>query len=307
MTYKPLINTPFTRKWLQSWLMLITGAAMLCMAFVLFITPYNIIPGGVYGLGIILHHFFPNIQVGTFGLMLDVPLLSISFIIFGPRFGVKTIIVAIITPLMMNLATHFIGSDPATMLGGSINLSDDILLSALFGGLMMGAGLGLIFKNHATSGGTDIIGMIISKYSGMTLAKSLVYVETLIVIIGLVVFGDWKLPLYSIITIFVSLKVIDYILDGGSNDKLIFIVSKKNQEIRRYIIEDLERGGTYIKSTGMYTMQDKDMIFVVVALREIALVKDFVKSIDHEAFMVVVNAHETLGDGFKTLNDKIAS
>lgn len=239
--------------------------------------------------------------------MLDVPLLIISFLIFGPKFGVKTIVIAVITPLMMNLATALIGSDPTTMLSGTINLSDDILLSALFGGLAMGGGLGLIFKNHATSGGTDIIGMIISKYSGMTLAKSLVYIETLIVIAGLIVFGDWKLPLYSIITIFVSLKVIDYILDGGSSDKLIFIISKRNDEVRKFIIEDLERGGTYIKSTGMYTMESKEMIFVVVSRREIALVQEFIKQVDHDAFMVVVNAHETLGDGFKTLNDKIAS
>lgn len=277
------------------------------MSFVLFITPYHIIPGGVYGLGIILHHYFPEIQVGTFGLCLDIPLLITSFFIFGPRFGAKTIVVAIITPLLMNLATSIVGTDPATMLGGHIDLSDDILLSALFGGLTMGAGLGLIFKCHATSGGTDIIGMIISKFTHMPLAKSLVFTETLIVIVGLIVFGDWKLPLYSIITIFVCIKVIDAIIDGGSNDKLIFIISEHHEKVRNFIINDLERGGTYIKSTGMYTKADKNMIFVVVSRREIGLVQEFIKEADPDAFMVVVNAHETLGDGFKTHNEKIAS
>ncbi len=307
MENKLLNSIPFTWAWLKSWIMLLSGALALSLGFVLFINPYNIIPGGVYGLGIIFYHLYPEIQVGTYGLLMDIPLLITSFFIFGPKFGAKTIVIAIVTPIMMNIETALIGNDPQTMLGGAINLSDDILLSSLFGGLAIGTGLGLIFKNHATSGGTDIIAMIMAKYTRKSLSSCLIIIEVAIVMVGLFVFGDWKLPLYSIITIFVCIKMIDYILDGSSNDKLIFIISPKHDEIRSFIINDLERGGTYIKSTGMYTMQEKSMIFVVVSLREIGIVQSYIKQVDPNAFMVVVNAHETLGDGFKTLNDKIAS
>ena len=150
----------FSRKWILSWMSIITGALLFSTAYVLFINPYNIVPGGVYGLGIILHNFFPNIQVGTFGLCFDIPLLLIAFKIFGAHFGARTIIAALLIPLLMNGLTMIVGADPETMLNGHINLSNDILLSAIFGGVISGAGLGLIFRTHATSGGTDIISMI---------------------------------------------------------------------------------------------------------------------------------------------------
>ncbi|MDE6482809.1 MAG: YitT family protein [Rikenellaceae bacterium] len=295
---------PFSRKWLVQWGQIILGSFILALAFVLFINPYDIVPGGVYGLGIILHSIFPDIQVGTFGLAFDIPLLITGLIIFGSRFGAKTIVSAVVTPVFMNLLTSLFGEEPATMLGGHINLSGDMVLAALFGGICGGAGLGLIFKANATSGGTDIISMIVHKYLHIPIARSIMFVESVIVIVGLIVFGDWKLPLYSIITIFLMTKTIDYIIGGASNDKLLFIISEKHEEIRKYVIDNLERGGTYIKASGMYTHADKNMIFVVISRRELALVQSYIKEVDPLVFMVVVNAHETLGDGFKSLTEE---
>ena len=297
----------FSRKWILSWMSIITGALLFSTAYVLFINPYNIVPGGVYGLGIILHNFFPNIQVGTFGLCFDIPLLLIAFKIFGAHFGARTIIAALLIPLLMNGLTMIVGADPETMLNGHINLSNDILLSAIFGGVISGAGLGLIFRTHATSGGTDIISMIITKYFHFPLSKSIVCVESVIVIIGLIAFGDWKLPLYSIITIFLCAKVIDYFIEGISNDKLLFIISEQHEKIKDYIMNDLSRGGTYIKSSGMYTDGEKQMIFLVISRRELSLVQSYIKEVDPFVFMVVVDAHETLGDGFKSFQDKLNS
>jgi len=296
-------NVPFSRKWLLQWAQIIVGSLILATAFVLFINPYDIVPGGVYGLGIILHSVFPDIQVGTFGLAFDIPLLITALIVFGPRFGAKTVVSAVVTPLFMNLLTFLCGEDPATMLGGHIDLSGDMVLAALFGGILGGVGLGLIFKTNATSGGTDIISMIVHKYLHIPIARSMMFVESVIVIIGLLVFGDWKLPLYSIITIFLMTRTIDYIIGGASNEKLLFIISEKHEEIRKYVLDNLSRGGTYIKSSGMYTKADKNMIFVVISRRELALVQSYIKEVDPLVFMVVVNAHETLGDGFKSLQD----
>ncbi|MFI3261290.1 MAG: YitT family protein [Rikenellaceae bacterium] len=299
MNNLPKSLIPFTKQWTLSWISIILGTILLSGGYVLFINPYKIIPGGVYGLGIIFHHFFHNIQVGTFGLCFDIPLLLLSFKVFGAKSGARTIFAAVLTPIFMNLFTYYIGENPETMLKGTINLSNDILLASIFGGVISGAGLGLIFKSNATSGGTDIVSMIISKYSKLSLSKAIIIVESIIVLIGLIVFKDWKLPLYSIITIFSCVQVIDYILEGASNDKMILIISKEHEKIRDYIINDLERGGTYIKSSGMYTTEAKEMMFVVVNRREVTLVKSFIMEVDENAFTVVVNVHETLGDGFK--------
>ena len=288
------------RQLIRQWLFVVVGAALLATAFVLFITPYRIVPGGVYGLGVVLNYLFPAIQVGTYGLSMDIPLLLIAFRLFGAKFGSKTIVAALLTPLFMDSMTYLIGSDPATMLGGKIDLSGDVLLSCIFGGILMGAGIGLIMKTHATSGGTDIVAMIVSRYLHLPISRSVLYVDSAVVIFGLVVLGDWKLPLYSLVTIFVSSRLIDYIVDGGSGDKLLFILSDKHADIRDYILSGLDRGGTYIKSKGMYTGNDKEMIFVVVDKRQITAVQDNIKIIDPEAFVVVVNAQDTYGDGFKT-------
>ena len=207
------------RHTIRQWVYVVVGAALLAAAFVLFITPYRIVPGGVYGMGVVLHYLFPAIQVGTYGLSMDIPLLLISFRIFGARFGTKTVAAALLTPLFMNTLTYLVGSDPATILGGKIDLSNDVLLSCIFGGTLMGAGVGLILKTHATSGGTDLIASIISKYLHLPISRSVLYVDAAVVLFGLIAMGDWKLPLYSLVTIFVSSRVIDYIVDGGSGDK----------------------------------------------------------------------------------------
>lgn len=288
------------RQTVRQWLYVVVGAALLAAAFVLFITPYRIVPGGVYGMGVVLNYLFPVIPVGTYGLSMDIPLLIIAFRIFGARFGTKTIVAAILTPLFMNGLTWFAGTDPVTMFGGKIDLSNDVLLSCIFGGTLMGLGIGLILKTHATSGGTDIVAMIVSRYLHMPISRAVLYVDSLVVLFGLIVLGDWKLPLYSLVTIFVSSRVIDYIVDGGSGDKLLFILSGKHDQIRDYILDGLDRGGTYIKASGMYTGADKEMIFVVVSRREVSLMRDRIREVDPDAFMIVVDAHETLGEGFKT-------
>lgn len=291
----------FSLKWFLSWGAILVGSALIALSFVLFITPYKIIPGGVFGIGIILNSFFPEIPVGTFGLCMDVPLLITAFFLLGSGIGARTIFSALITPLLMNLFTNIIGSTPETIFNGAMNLSDDILLSSIFGGAVMGVGLGMIFSNQGTSGGTDIISMIIRKYCKIPLSKAIIIVESCIILSGLIIFGDWKLPLYSVVCVFVLTRVIDYIVEGTSTDKLLFIISEKHEELKEYIIDDLKRGGTYIKAEGMYTKNEKKIIFVVINRRQLPLVQATIKKLDPKAFFVVVEAHETLGDGFKEI------
>lgn len=289
----------YSWRWWRSWLLLLFGCVLLAAGFVLFMNPYRIIPGGVYGMGIVMHALLPGIQVGTFGLMFDIPLLLIALRLFGGKFGVRTIVAAIATPLIMNTMSALIGEDPAAMFAGHIDLSNDIIIACLFGGVLIGAGVGLILRTHATSGGTDIVAMIFTRYTRLTFSQSILLVDSAVVIFGILVLGDWRLPLYSIITIFVSSRVINYVLEGESYDKLLFIISEKHGQIRPFILEQMGRGGTYIRSAGMYTGAPKEMIFVVVNRLEVSSLQAEIQRLDPAAFVVVVSAYETFGDGFK--------
>lgn len=289
----------------KSWSMILVGSVILSAAFVFFMNPYKIVPGGVYGLGIVLHTLFPSIQVGTFGLMLDIPLLLIGIRIFGRTFGAKTIVAALLIPVLMNLMTYWVGEDPATMLGGKMDLSQDILLVCIFGGVLLGLGVGMIIKTHATSGGTDIVAMILTRYTKLSFSQGILMVDALIVVFGVLVLGDWRLPLYSLIAIFVSTRMIDYVIDGASYNKLIFIVTNQQEEIKTYILETLERGGTFIKSAGMYSGQEREMVFLVVSRNEVSVVRHKIREIDPNAFVVIVNAHEIYGEGFKQFPESV--
>ena len=274
------------------------------LGYVLFINPYYIVPGGVYGAGIVLHYLFPNIQVGTFGFMFDIPLMLIGIKVFGGMFGARTVVAALLTPLFMNTLTAMIGSNPAEMFGGKIDLTDDMLLACIFGAVLIGVGVGLVMKTRATTGGTDIIAFLVVKYTGLTLSRAILIVDSCVVVFGIIVMGDWLIPLYSLITIFVITRLIDYVIDGASYDKLLFIISDRNAMLESFIMDEMGRGATYIKSSGMYTKKDRDMIFLVISRREVTAVQNKVKEIDPEAFLVVVNAYETFGDGFKAFPDK---
>ena len=292
------------RQSVVSWIYVFVGSVVLSAGFVLFMNPYRIVPGGVYGAGIVLHYLFPSVQVGTFGLMLDIPLLLVGMKVFGRAFGAKTIFSALLIPLSMNAMTWLFAERPETLFGGAMNLSQDMFLPCIFGGVLIGAGTGLIIKSHATSGGTDIIAKLLTRYAHIRFSRGILIVDSCVVLFGMIVLGDWRLPLYSLVTIFVSSRVIDYILDGASYDKLLFIVSDRREQIREYILERMGRGGTYLKASGLYTARDKEVIFVVVSRGEVSMVRSMVHEIDPTAFVVIVDADETYGDGFKPFPQK---
>jgi uncharacterized membrane-anchored protein YitT (DUF2179 family) len=184
-------------------------------------------------------------------------------------------------------------------------VQDDPLLSSIFGGLFVGLGLGLIFKSRATSGGSDIIAMIISKYTKLPVGQLMIAVDSSIVLVGLFAFQDWKIPLYSLIVIFITGKVIDVVLEGANYDKVLLIVSEKTQEIRERIINDLNRGGTLLHGEGLYSQIDRKIVFTVVNRRETVMLQDYINKIDPNAFVTVINANEILGNGFKSLKEKV--
>lgn len=205
-----------------------------------------------------------------------------------------------LTSVFMDTLTFVIGEDDP------LGLANEILLSCVFGGLIIGLGLGLIFKAKATSAGSDIIAMIAAKYTRLPVGQLLIVVDSIIVVMGLIIFKDWKVPLYSWIVIFVTGKVIDIVLEGINYDKSLYIISNEHEKIRDKIIYDLNRGGTYIPGKGLYSNIEKPIIFTVVNRRELAILEDYIHEVDPDAFLTVANANEILGNGFKSLKDKVS-
>ncbi|MBI9062995.1 MAG: YitT family protein [Marinilabiliaceae bacterium] len=280
------------------YLLIVLGAFILAAGFVLFINPYKIVPGGVYGIGIVTHHLFPAIGVGAVGLILNIPLTLLGMKVLGPKFGFKTVLGMVLTSFFMDGLTHYIGeADP-------LGLQNDLLLSSIFGGIIIGFGLGLIFKAKATSGGSDIIAMIGNKYTKISVGQFLVIVDSVIVLLGLIVFKDWKIPLYSWIVIFITGKVIDITLDGINYERALIIVSDKHDEIKDRILNSINRGGTYLSGEGMYSGEQKRIIFTVISRRELSTLEAMISQIDPDAFLTIMDTHEILGKGFKSLQEK---
>jgi uncharacterized membrane-anchored protein YitT (DUF2179 family) len=288
----------FSRKWFIAYSLITIGAFIMAAGFVLFITPYKIVPGGVYGIAIILHHLF-DFPVGLTAICFDIPITIIGTRILGPRFGVKTVVGFTLTAVFVDTLTFFWGDQPL--------VPDNGLLSSIYGGVLIGLGLGLIFKARATSGGSDVIAMIISKFNKMPPGQMIILVDSLVVLVGLFSFLDWVVPLYSLLTIFITGRVMDVVLQGISYDKTLFIISEQHQLIRDKIINDINRGGTYLQGKGMFGGHEKTIIFTNVNRREMAILQEYIRQVDPTAFMTVINANEVLGEGFRSLKDKIDS
>lgn len=286
----------FSKRWLLHYSLIVVGSFILASGFVLFITPYKIVPGGVYGISIVLHHLFGT-PVGLMALAFDIPLTIIGIKVLGPRFGMKTVVGFVLTAVFVDTLTYFYGTEPL--------VQGDPLLSSIFGGLFVGLGLGLIFKSRATSGGSDIIAMIIGKYTKIPIGQLMIIVDSAIVVVGLFAFQDWKIPLYSLIVIFITGKVIDVVLEGANYDKVILIISDKTKEIREKILNDLNRGGTLLNGEGLYNNFERKIILTVVNRRETVMLQDYINKIDPNAFVTVMNANEILGNGFKSLKEKV--
>lgn len=283
-----------SRKGIKDVAMVLFGSFIMASGYVFFIVPYKIIPGGVYGIAIILHHTL-GVPTGTAGLIMNIPLIIWGAKELGPRFGWRTILGMTVTSALIDIITMFWGSGPL--------IENDLLLSSLYGGILIGAGLALIFMAKGTTGGSDIVAQIMYKRSKIPMGQLLILIDTLVVMIGVVMFKDIKLALYAIITIYATGQVIDSMTTGMSHRKGAFIVSQKYQEIADYIIKNLRRGATYFHSTGIYKNSEKEVIFTALTRRELVALQENIKKIDPDAFMTVIDIRDVRGEGFKSFND----
>jgi len=291
---KPVtVEKTFSKLWFYNYSKVILGAFILAFGVVYFIIPFHIVPGGVFGISIIVNHL-TGLPVGALALVINIPLFIWGIKVLGARFGVKTFLAIVLTSAFIDLLTY---------LSGGKALTDDILVSSMFGGVFVGVGISLAIRADATTGGTDIIAQIISKYTKIPVGQLFLIIDGLIVLSSVIVFRKIDLAPYAIIAIFCISKTVDAILSGLDHRKAVFIVSREHEKIRKVILENLDRGGTYLMAKGLfYTEEDRRIIFSALSRKEVARLQNFIKKIDPDAFLAVLDTREIIGSGFKPFN-----
>jgi uncharacterized membrane-anchored protein YitT (DUF2179 family) len=240
----------------------------------------------------------------------------IGFKILGRDFGLRTFICFWLVALFADgfpwALEHWCGytaefaHDPLQLVKGGIDNPDatkeGVLLASIFGGVVIGVGAGLIFKTRSSSAGTDVLAAVLHKLTRRPLGMMQMTVDLIIVVLGFVAFPDWKTPFYSLITIFIMGKVIDIVIGGYSSDKTFFIISEKTEELRRFILSELHRGGSIVPVNGMWNRSEKEMIMTVVNRKEVTTLQRAIQHIDPHAFTMILNAQEIMGQGFKRMD-----
>jgi uncharacterized membrane-anchored protein YitT (DUF2179 family) len=270
------------------------GCFIYSASVAIFIAPNKMAPGGMTGIATILYYVFGT-PIGLMIFILNIPLFILGFKFIGGKFMVKTLICTVVSSFgvdLLDFLPKYAAKD-----------GDQMLLAALYGGITMGVGLALVFVRGATTGGTDIASRLLKlKWPYIPMGRMMMFVDTAIILVSVIAFKSIDSGLYAMIQLFVSSKVIDLILYGSDNGKMFVIISEKNHEIAQKIIEDLDRGVTLLKGRGFYTGNDKEVLLCAVRRQETSKVRTVVKEIDQTAFIIMCDASDVIGEGFKPIN-----
>ncbi len=280
------IRKPTSRDVLST-VILIAGCALTALAISIFLVPNRIAAGGITGLATVIHYWI-GWPVGLVALALNVPLFLIGFRLIGSGFGLRSLMATIFLSLFIDL---FASISPIT---------DDLLLSALAGGAIMGVGLGLVFRQDSTTGGTDLAARIIhNSVPFISIAQVLLLIDILVVLTAAVVFRSYELALYAVVTLVVTTKVIDSVIVGINFTKAAHIISQESDKVAKSLLTELDRGVTGLEGRGLYTGNRKEVLICVLKSRQVPRLKRIVKDIDPDAFVYITDAREVFGEGFQ--------
>ncbi len=303
-----------------SYFLLIFGSFLFAVGDVMFVNPYLLAPGGTYGLANVFNTIWPW-RISFYAICMDIPLLLIGTWLLGPKFGAKTVISTVAIFAFTWVLEMAWGYNPVINEGILTNpdavhnlvqiphsdntfFQPDYFLNTVVAGVIYGLAIGLIFRSGATSGGSDIISMILHKYTKVSLGTLVLIVDSFITLTTLLAFGDIRLPIYSIILIAIESKVIDFVVDGIKTYKTAFIVTDQTEEVRNFILNDIRRGGTIFTGLGMYQGTERKMIYVTLERTDLVKLKSNIRRLDPNAFINVVDSSEIMGLGFKALPEE---
>ena len=279
-----------TKESLKNAAYIIIGLFSCSLGYCMFLVPNEIAPGGFTGIGQLCNALF-GINVGTMALILNVPLFAVSMRSMGIKFGIKSLAASIGLSLLIDYLP--IGA-----------VTDDLLLATVFGALLGGIGFGLILRGNATTGGTDMLASLIhTRVPTLRVGVLITMVDGLVVLASAFVFSP-KMAMYALISVFIMNYTLDYVLDGMNRSTAYLIVSQKSDEIAAQVLGQLERGVTGLYGRGRYSGQETEVLLCVVSRFEVIRLRHIVSSCDPQAFMIAINAHEVLGEGFKDISGK---
>lgn len=267
------------------------GTLLMAIGLIFFLEPYTIAPGGVTGLAIVIYKVM-GIPIDITNLVINIPLFIIALMTLGRRFGLKTAYGTLMLSFFIRMLM--------TILGQNMIIVQDLLLVSLYGGVLLGIGIGLVFRAGGTTGGTDLAASILNKYfPTISIPKMMMAIDLMIVALAGIVNRKLETSLYSIIALYICVKIADFIVEDLNYGKAFFIISEESQAIGKEILTVLDRGVTLLKATGFYTGKDRDVLLCIVDRSQVAKLKSIAYSIDKNAFMMVTTVHEVLGEGFK--------
>ena len=277
-------------RWVVDILLIIAGSLSYSIGLHCFTAPNDIAPGGVGGISTIINEA-TELSIGLMYALINVPLIIVGLIFLGKKTMIKTVIAVATISFATDFALNYVKMP--------VYENGDRLLASIFGGILFGVGLGLIYLREGTSGGTDVINKLINrKLPHFSLGAITLATDAIVVGASAFVYGNIESALYAVVAIFICGKVMDMILYGSFEGKMLLIFSDKYEEIAKYIMETLDRGVTYLNGEGAYSGKQKNVICCAVHKNEYSKLKRAVKEVDPNAFIIITNAGEVLGDGF---------
>ena len=272
-------------------LQMVIGCFLMAIGFVLFFDPKNIAPGGITGLSIVISEV-TKIPLSLINLSINIPLFLIAYKILSKKECGKTILGIILFSASLKIVEMF----------PELYISDDMMLISLFGSAILGIGLGIIIRIDGTTGGTDLIGVIMNKLFPQLKAPMVMgFADCIVVLLSCIITGSIEIGLYSGLSAFLVSNISNLVVDGLNTTTTFMIITEKSKEISDIIIPVLDRGATSIKGEGCYTGREKDILMVVVSKKQIVKLKKIVKKVDPSAFIITFNNNETIGEGFKNI------
>lgn len=268
--------------------LLALGCFLIAIALNLFFDPFNIAPGGISGLSIVISSV-TNLSLSFLSLLFNIPLFLIACKILSKKDMIKTLAGVTLLTLCLKLTSSL----------SNLTVTNDLLLATISGSVLLGVGLGIIFRINGTTGGTDLIGLLINKFLPFISSAVLMGIaDFIVVVLSGIISKEIEIALYSALSVYLIVKVIDFIVIGFNYSKSFMIISDNTVEISNAIINNLGRGATLLKATGAYTNNEKNVVLVVISKRQVVTLKKLIKSIDPNAFIIVSDVHEALGEGF---------
>lgn len=295
--------TQILRNSWKDYIGIVIGSLITAIAINVFLVPYKIEPGGVSGISTVIHYLSnQRLPVGLTALIFNIPLFIAGLKLIGKKFAIRTLFSIIFLSLFIDFSapyTQYFAHTYLSTLENMVNFQDYLLYS-IFGGSLMGLGLGIVFRSGATTGGSDLLAKIINYFHpDLTIGQILLVIETCIVIFASISFRSFLLGLYAIVTLFMQSKVIDAVLEGVNFAKAVIIISDNSDEIAKKVLYEIERGVTALKGIGMYTGVEKNVLLCVLQRGQIPSLKEMVSQIDNKAFIILTDVREVFGEGFK--------